>query len=80
MISGIRRTYFNSVKNPTSKYIEILVNIYSLIIPVFQYGNLQISYRVTQQAILNRWKKIISETVNIISAKNLDCVLKFCSF
>lgn len=80
MISGIRRTYFNSVKNPTSKYIEILVNIYSLIVPVFQYGNLQISYRVTQQAILNRWKKIISETVNIISAKNLDCVLKFCSF
>lgn len=54
MISGIRRTYFNSVKNPTSKYIEILVNIYSLIVPVFQYGNLQISYRVTQQAILNR--------------------------
>lgn len=80
MISGIRRTYFNSVKNPTSKYIEILVNIYSLIVPVFQYGNLQISYRVTQQTILNRWKKIISETVNIISAKNLDCVLKFCSF
>lgn len=80
MISGIRRTYFNSVKNPTSKYIEILVNIYSLIVPVFQYGNLQISYRVTQQAILNRWKTIISETVNIISAKNLDCVLKFCSF